>query len=255
MKKLSLIILLLIALALLSACATAITATPTAFAETTSTSIPTSIPPTATIEPSPTVDPNMPIGATGKDAQGYYLDVGSIRYRPETVPIGNEKTTFWLTTQMKNGPIMVYDSQISLHGGTNSIPVDIRSEKDLAIAQQLGLLSHETNLADYPTTGSRISSVPNRVLIGLYDRLIAPSKQSKDAFLAFVDQFNSGSVVLHMMVPDNATDPKTTYTTIDWNPVVDGYLEDLASWNELDPAKDPSIEEFSSPLPMRVKWI
>jgi len=73
MKKLSLIISLLIASTLLSACATPMTATPTAFSETTSTSVPTSIPPTATIEPSPTVDPSMPEGATGKDAEGNWI--------------------------------------------------------------------------------------------------------------------------------------------------------------------------------------
>ncbi|MGA7195117.1 MAG: hypothetical protein WBW94_15960 [Anaerolineales bacterium] len=73
MKKLTLIISFLIALALLSACATATTAAPTAFPEITSTSIPTSIPPTATIAPSPTVDPNMPVGATGKDANNNWI--------------------------------------------------------------------------------------------------------------------------------------------------------------------------------------
>ncbi len=72
MKRLFLIISLLIALALLSACATPMTATPTALAVTTPTSTPILIPPTATIEPSPTVDPNMPEGATGKDANGNY---------------------------------------------------------------------------------------------------------------------------------------------------------------------------------------
>ena len=87
MKKLFLIISLLIALALLSACATPMTATPTAFPETTSTSIPTSIPPTATIEPSPTVDPNMPEGATGKDANGNYTKT--------TVENGNTITWTW----------------------------------------------------------------------------------------------------------------------------------------------------------------
>ena len=72
MRKLSLTISLLIVLSLLSACAAATTATPTAFTEASpaSTLMPTSIPPTVTMEPSPTVDPNMPEGATGKDAQG-----------------------------------------------------------------------------------------------------------------------------------------------------------------------------------------
>jgi len=252
-----LIISLLVALALLSACATATTATPTTFIETTSTSTPTSIPPTATIEPSPTIDPNMPAGAAGKDAEGYYMDAGSVRYRAETVQIGNETTTFWMTTQMKNGPIMLVDGQITLEGAPSSVPIDIRSKKDLAISQQLGLLSHTTTMADYPTQDSRIASTPETILYTLYTLFTPPGERSPDKARAFLSQLRTSpqSVILHFQIPNNATDAQSAYTTIDWNPVVDGYREDLVDWNDLNPTKDPSIQEFAFPFPMRIKFI
>jgi len=168
----------------------------------------------------------------------------------------SETAPITYVTQMKNGPIMLYDNQISLHGGPNSIPVEIQAKQGLAIAQQLGLLSHTTNMADYPTQGSRISSVPNSVLIQLFDRIYPKDQRTKEFFDPFVQQFNSDkSVTIEVQVPNNAIDPNTTYTTLEVNPAKGGYKEDLVDWIDLDPQKDPSIMEFSSPLPIRIKYI
>ena len=114
------------------------TATPTVLVETTSTSIPTSIPPTATIEPSPTVDPNMPKGATGKDANGNYTKMEN----GVTVTWNAELNTWERSITNNNGvPLLVNNAAMRSNGLSDTQFLHVLIDNQLAGVDDVASLS------------------------------------------------------------------------------------------------------------------
>ena len=170
MKKLSLIISLLIALALLPACATATTVTPTAFAETSPTAKPTSIPPTAMVEPSPTVDPNMPEGATGKDANGNWINEKNEIWNPElnawmrSLIVNDQGISVSLVTPKLQYHFYVSDAvagasevdSISYHGSAGNSP----GYENAILAKMQSVLEKSPDWNNYVNTLGTEISIP-----------------------------------------------------------------------------------------------
>ena len=257
MKKLSLIISLLIALALLFSCATATTATPTAFAETTPTSTQTSIPPTATIEPSPTVDPNIPEGATGKNELGWTRETtnGTEVWVPVQLVGDAEKNIHghWYDTM---GQFPLVDSKLNLIGLPDSVFMTVLAKDGFTDAISEGKLVHTlpNNIDSNDVAGSLTTTILDHLYYRYYpDRDVndllkaaVSSGWSNTEFTTVKQQILNGTLTYTVYVPKDVNENITgnnldDYTQFQWNPIKEPLVVVRVPDSDLDPTKDTTI--------------
>jgi len=239
MKQTSLLLLLSIFLASCANVATSAPAAPdsSALADSTFTPLPTE---TQTVVPTPTEtpDPNMPLGETGKDAEGKYVKMENgdiarkVKYKNSAGEILYEG---WAVEKTQKGGIPLWD-----FGNVNLIPLSLFVAYDVPEGRSIESLSHQDNI-NPEGGGGGADSLTGLAIPQLFIRKNI-SRQDQAEMTKFNIEVFNGVATLPLVTStgesvEGILGPDTGFITI------------VVPYDSLVPAEGNGVSEWLDPYP------